>query len=424
MQKQDKIGWKSATALVVANMIGTGVFTSLGFQLQGTTNTISILILWALGGLIAVAGAFAYAELGAKFPRSGGEYHYLSEIFHPAIGYLSGWVSITVGFAAPVALAAMALGEYVGKLYAINPTVLATFTVIGVALVHSLNLKSSSRFQNVTTLLKLVLISGFILIGFFMPVEPNALDYSSSWQGEVLLPVFAISLVYVTYSYTGWNAAAYVVEEIKDPGKNLPKALIRGTLIVTVLYILLNWMFLAHAPVEAMVGKVEVGQVVATNVLGKAGGQVISLAIALFLISSISAMVWVGPRVSLVMAEDYSLWRFLLKKNANGIPVRAIWFQTAVSLIMIWTGTFEAVLLYCGFILQLFSALTVAGVFFIDRSSLSYRNPTHPWLPVFFLIISIWVLAFLLYDKPFESILGLSNLVVGYGTYLVAKNRG
>ncbi|MCB0661866.1 MAG: amino acid permease [Saprospiraceae bacterium] len=423
MQQLDKIGWKSATALVVANMIGTGVFTSLGFQLTGTTNTISILILWALGGLIALAGAFAYAELGAKFPRSGGEYHYLSEIFHPSVGYLSGWVSITVGFAAPVALAAMALGEYVGKLYQINATLLATLAVVGVAIIHSLNLKSSSRFQNTTTFLKLVLIAGFILLGFFMPVEPNALDYSSSWKGEVLMPVFAISLVYVTYSYTGWNAAAYVVEEIKEPIKNLPKALIRGTLVVTVLYILLNWMFLSHAPIDQMVGKVEVGQVVAINVLGEQGGKIISIAIALFLVSSISAMVWVGPRVSLVMAEDYSFWKFLLQKNKNGIPVRAIWFQTAISLLMIWTGTFEAVLLYCGFILQLFSALTVAGVFFIDRKNLTYKNPTHPWFPALFLIISVWILAFLIYDKPFESLLGLSNLVVGYGTYLVAKRK-
>jgi APA family basic amino acid/polyamine antiporter len=417
MLKTEKIGWKSATALVVANMIGTGVFTSLGFQVLGTTNTISILLLWVLGGLIAISGAFSYAELGAKYPRSGGEYHYLSKIYHPIVGYLSGWVSITVGFAAPIALAAMALGKYISFLLPVSASWIASIAVLAVAIIHSLNLKSSSRFQNVTTFLKIFLIGGFIICGFFIQTPENALDYSTSWTGEIWMPVFAVSLIYVTYSYTGWNAAAYVVEEIRDPVKNLPKALLRGTLLVTILYVLLNWMFLSHATIGDLAGKVEVGQVVAEKILGEQGGQLISLAIALFLISSISAMVWVGPRVSLVMAEDYSFWRFLKNKNKYEIPVRAIWFQTAISLLMIWTGTFEAVLLYCGFILQIFSALTVAGTFFIDRKDLPYRNPTHPWLPAFFLIISIWVLGFLIYEKPSESLFGLSNLLLGLVTY-------
>ncbi|MEZ4980366.1 MAG: amino acid permease [Saprospiraceae bacterium] len=285
MLKNEKIGWKSATALVVANMIGTGVFTSLGFQVLGTTNTISILLLWILGELIAIAGAFSYAELGAKYPRSGGEYHYLSKIYHPIVGYLSGWVSITVGFAAPIALAAMALGKYVSFLMPISASWIASIAVLVVAMIHSLNLKSSSRFQNVTTFLKILLIGGFIICGFFIQSPENALDYSSSWTGEIWMPVFAVSLVYVTYSYTGWNAAAYVVEEIREPVKNLPKALLRGTLLVTVLYVLLNWMFLSHATIADLAGKVEVGQVVAEKILGEQGGQMISLAIALFLIS-------------------------------------------------------------------------------------------------------------------------------------------
>ncbi len=420
---KDKIGWGSAAALVVANMIGTGVFTSLGFQIRSTPNTWSILVLWIIGGVIAIAGALCYAELGAYFKRSGGEYHYLTEIFHPVLGYLSGWVSLTVGFAAPVALAAMAMGAYIQNTTGLNPKITATIAVILITLIHSTNLKRSSYFQNITTGLKLVLISGFIILGLVFSSENNALDWSGQWKNEMLMPAFAISLVYVTFSYTGWNAAAYIVEEIKDIRKNLPKALLRGTFVVTVLYVFMQLVFLRHAEAEQLAGNVEVGQIVANNILGVKGGHIISLAIALFLISSISAMIWVGPRVSLVMAEDHRIWQFLNRKNDNGIPVRAIWFQSQLSLLMIWTGTFEQVLLYCGFILQIFSALSVAGTFVLRKQTtyLPYRNPTHPWLPLFFLLISIWVLLFLIYERPAESLLGLSNLALGLITYWISR---
>ncbi len=418
-----KIGWASAGALVVANMIGTGVFTSLGFQLETTRNTWSILLLWSIGGLIALAGAFSYAELGAYYKRSGGEFFFLSELFHPLAGYLSGWVSLTVGFAAPVALAAMAMGAYVYDMTKFPPQATAVAVVLCVSLVHSFSIRQSSLFQNLITLLKLLLILGFVLAGLWIRQESQAFDWSATWQSELLLPTFAVSLVYVTYSYTGWNAAAYIVEEIREPEKNLPKGLINGTLVVTILYVLLQFVFLKNASLQELTGALEVGQVVANNLFGPTGGDMVSTAIALFLLSSISAMIWVGPRVSQVMAEDYSLWRFLKHTNAQEVPVRAIWFQSTISLVMILSGTFEQVLLYCGFILQFFSALTVAGTFKLPRRTvaLPFRNPFHPWLPLLFIAISIWILIFLMLEQPLESAIGLGVIVLGALTYWISK---
>ncbi|MEN8789619.1 MAG: amino acid permease, partial [Flavobacteriaceae bacterium] len=213
MKRTKSVGWLTATAIVVANMIGAGIFTSLGFQLVDTVNSWSIIALWSLGALMALCGALSYAELGTYWKRSGGEYHFLSQAFHPVIGYLSGWVSLTVGFAAPVALATMALGAYVGPYLAVNEMVLALMVIILISGFHSLSLKKSSLLQNTTTILKLGLILIFLIFGLNMDSSDTAFLWDNSWQGEVFLPAFAVSFVFVTFSYSGWNAAAYIVDE-------------------------------------------------------------------------------------------------------------------------------------------------------------------------------------------------------------------
>lgn len=425
MSGKVKIGAWSAAALVVANMIGTGVFTSLGFQLIDTQNSWSILLLWSIGGLVALAGAFSYAESGAFFKKSGGEYHFLSELYHPMVGYLSGWISVTVGFAAPIALAAMALGAYVKVVFGVSELVPAMSAILTASLVHSFSIRHSSVIQNLVTLLKLLLIIGFVILGLWHAFPGAALDWSSGWGREVLMPEFAVSLVYVTYAYTGWNAAAYIVEEIRSPERNLPKGLIWGTLVVTILYVALQYVFLKNASLAQLSGELEVGQIVATNMLGARAGQQVSLIIALFLFSSISAMVWVGPRVSQMMAMDYSLWRFLRPQNKAGIPLRAIWFQALLSILMILTGTFEQILLFCGFILQLSSALTVGGSFLLRKKGykLPFKNPFHPWLTWVFLVVSLWILVFLLLTKPWETGIGFGIVFLGILTFYISKNR-
>lgn len=411
-------------ALVVANMIGTGVFTSLGFQLQDVTNTWSILLLWSLGGVMAIAGAFCYAEIGSAINKSGGEYIFLSKLFHPLAGYLSGWVSLTVGFAAPVALAAMAMGAYLGNVLQVNNTILAISVIVIISIIHSFSLNVSSKFQSYASWFKVLLILSLIIIGLYYTQSDSALNFSNSWTMEILTPSFAIAFVYVSYSYTGWNAASYIIEEIDKPRINLPKALVRGTLLVTVLYVLMQLVFLKHGTLAELQGQLDIGHVYASNILGSQGARTINILISFFLISSISAMIWIGPRVSLAMSKDFRLWQFLQKKNKNNLPVAAIWLQALLSIVYVLTGTFESVLLYCGFILQLSAALTVAGVFVLRKkeSEIPYfKAPFYPLLPLVFILFSIWIFVYLIIDKPLESMIGMLILAIGVLTYFINK---
>ncbi len=425
MQKTNtKISWYAATAIVVANMIGSGVFTSLGFQLTSISNTWSIIILWVFGALMAFCGALSYAEIGTALKRSGGEYHFLSQLFHPVVGYLSGWVSMTVGFAAPIALAGIALVKYAHIFPTISPIITASFTIIFITLFHLINLKSSERFQNITTSFKVVLILVFILFGLFHTNPENALDFSNSWQSEIFYPGFAVSFVYVTFSYSGWNAAAYITDEIKNPTKNLPRALLLGTILVSVIYILLNLVFLKNASLEALQGQLEIGEIVSKNIFGIKGGKLMSIAIAVMLLSSISAMIWVGPRVIKVMAEDYKLWSYFKKTSKKNIPIRAILLQSSIAISMILTGTFEQILIYCGFLLNIFAAITVYGSFILRRKGLSkntYKSPLYPFTQILFLSFSVWILFYLITQQPKECLFGSLNIIIGLITYLVNK---
>ncbi|MET7028701.1 APC family permease [Sediminicola luteus] len=417
MNKPNSIGLSTSTALVVANMIGAGIFTSLGFQLVDTINTWSIIILWSLGALMALCGALSYAELGTYWVRSGGEYHFLSKAFHPLLGYLSGWVSLTIGFSAPIALSAMAMGEYVGPYLGISDMALAFLTILTISFMHSISIKRSSTIQNSTTLLKILLIVLFVYFGLTQIPEDSAFLWDHSWKEEILLPTFAVSFVYVTFSYSGWNAAAYIVDEIRDAHKNLPRALLLGTLFVSVLYVLLTFVFLRQNPLEAIQGQLEIGQITAISLFGEKGGALISYGIALMLISSISAMVWAGPRVTQVMAEDHGLWRWFSRKTKNKVPLRAIWLQTAITLMLLFTGTFEQVMIYSGFVLQLFAALAVAGVFAVRRKNTTksgFRSPFFPIPQIIFLVLSLWVLIYLVFAQPLETGLGLINLLLGF----------
>ncbi|MBD0849501.1 APC family permease [Maribacter arenosus] len=420
MTDSNSIGFPTATAIVIANMIGAGIFTSLGFQLVDTVNTWSILILWCLGALMALCGALSYAEIATYWSRSGGEYHFLSKAFHPLLGYLSGWVSLTIGFSAPIALSGMALGAYIAPYLGISEMTLAVFTIIIISFFHSMSIKRSSILQNSTTFLKVILILIFLYFGLTRIPGASTFLFDKSWKDELLLPAFAVSFVYVTFSYSGWNAATYIVGEIRDVRKNLPRALLLGTVIVSLLYLLLNYVFLRHNQLEDIRGQLEIGQITAISIFGQNGGELISFGIAFMLISSISAMVWAGPRVTQVMAEDHTLWRWFALKTKGKVPLRAIWFQTAITLGLLFTGTFEQVMVYSGFILQLFAALAVAAVFVVRRRNKSKRGFRSPFFPIpqlIFLLLSVWILIYLVIAQPLETGLGLLNLVLGFLIY-------
>src|SRR5204862_5633370 len=358
------IGFVTASSIVIANIIGTGIFTSLGFQLADIQSGFPLLMLWIIGGITALCGAFCYGELSAALPRSGGEYHFLSQIYPPALGFMAGFVSATVGFAAPIALAAMAFVKYFVGVFGVGSPVVLSFVIVWVVTAfHFGNLQIGSAFQNLSTLVKLLLIGALITAGFFVPAKqpisflPGSGDTMSIFSGS-----FAIALVYVMYSYSGWHAAAYITGEIKRPEKNVPRSLLAGTLVVIAAYVLLNAIFLATTPQFEMRGQLEVALIAGKHIFGANGGRVAGAVICFGLISSISSMTWIGPRVSMSMGEDHWLLRLLGRKNRNGIPTNAIVLQLVMVNLLLLTRSFESVVQYTQFSLLLCSLFTVVGV--------------------------------------------------------------
>ena len=327
-----KVSALTATALAVADMIGTGVFTSLGFQVRDIPSPFSLAMLWIVGGLVALCGALSYSELAAAFPRSGGEYNYLSRAFRPAIGFMAGWISATVGFAAPVALAAMAFGQYFAGVVPGAPVLALGIGITWlVSIVHLFGIHSGSALQNISTLIKLGLIVALIAAGLFV-ADPQPISFAPSAAdiGYITGAPFAISLVFVLYSYSGWNAATYIAGEIKDPERNLPRSILAAVMIVTVLYVVLNAIFLYTTPVSELAGQIDVGLIAGRHIFGEAGGGIVAALICIGLISSISAMMWVGPRVTMVMGEDNPMLEVFSRTTRNGVPVNAMLFQLIV----------------------------------------------------------------------------------------------
>ncbi|MEY3479355.1 MAG: hypothetical protein RIQ71_130, partial [Verrucomicrobiota bacterium] len=346
MKRRPGIGFAACAALVVANMVGTGVFTSLGFQIAEIPSRPAIMLLWFLGGVLALCGALCYAELSAALPRSGGEYHFLGRIYHPSLGFMAGLVSIVVGFAAPCALAAMAFGSYLhGVFPQASPLAASCAVVVVVTAFHLRTLAVSSIFQISFTLLKIALVVflSFALLGG----KPSEAPPAGPWSGYVFSAPFAVSLMYTLYAYSGWNAATYVLGEVHAPAKVIPRALAAGTILVTLLYIALNHAFLRAAPAQMLAGELNVAQVAASSVFGGAGGRAVAVIIAAGLVSALSAMIWAGPRVGMVLAEDHPrFFGFLSRRNADGIPVNAVIAQSALTLAFLLTATFEQVLIY------------------------------------------------------------------------------
>ena len=457
-----KFSTSTAIAIVVANMIGTGVFTSLGFQLVDIKSTFVLMVLWLVGGVTALCGALTYAELGSRLPRSGGEYNFLTEIYHPAAGFISGWISATVGFAAPTALAAMTFGAYLeasitpGSAAApdadalssflshlMSATALAALLVIVLTLAHAISRVASGGVQTIFTLLKVLLVLLFVgLVGLATDVPQPVRLLPGAGDGALMLSgAFAVSLIYVNYAFTGWNAATYILDEIDEPQKSIPLVLATGTLVVLALYLLLNYTFLYAADMSEMEGKIEIGVIVAQQAFGETGGRVMGVVLAVLLISTVSAMVIAGPRVLQVIGEDFRVFRLLSVRNRNGIPVVAILAQSALTLLFILTSTFESVLVFSGFVMGLNTFFAVAGVFVLRRRSAAaggdsdggpdktlyktfYKGWGYPVTPIIFLGLMAWTLVHILIERPEEGFAGLGMVAVGGLLYWLTEKAG
>lgn len=415
-------------AIVIANMIGTGVFTSLGYQLMDIKAGFPLMMLWAVGGVTALSGALTYAELGSTLPRSGGEYNFLTQIYHPAAGFISGWISATIGFAAPTALAAITFGKYLSAVFPfINPTVSGCLLVIVLTTVHTSTHRNSGELQRVFTTLKVISIlifcgAALLLVDKAQPVRflPAPHDGDMIFSGA-----FAVALIYVNYAYTGWNAATYITSEIDSPKRTLPLVLVGGTALVMVLYLLINFTFLYVAPMHAMTGKLEVGYIAAQYAFGSHGAKIMAFILSCLLMSTVSAMIIAGPRVLQVIGEDFLPLRFLARTNNDGLPMVAIAAQSIVAIVFILTSTFEKILVFSGFTLAISSLFTVAGIYVLrwrdpgrDRP---YKTPGYPLTPLVYLVLTLWTLAYIVVNQPAEALFGFGLIALGGIFYLLSR---
>jgi len=442
-----RLGVVAAIAIVIANMVGTGVFTSTGYQAEFLPDAGTILLLWVFGGVLALCGALCYAELGAMLPRVGGEYVYLREGLHPMVGVMSGWASVLAGFSAPIAVAAMAFAKYSAVIFPsmsgdAAQQALAIALIVGMTILHSFSTALGGRVQTIFTGVKVTLILVFIVAG----LTAGGGDFSHfasgpGGLGNVWTGAFGLSLVYVSFAYSGWNAAAYIAGEIDQPEKNVPRALLVGTGVVMVLYVLLNVVFLYALPVQTLghgalcdnplpvhpCAIEEVGAATAGALFGARGGQMLSTLIALALVSSVSAMVMAGPRVYAAMAEDGALPRALAKRSGGGAPGWSVIVQGLLAIAITLTGRFDEIVRYVGFTLVVFAALTIIAMIRLRMTrpdaARPYRTFGYPITPAIFLIGSIWIAYSEIRMNPLESVYGLATLGFGAAAYGVSRLR-
>ncbi len=420
------VGKYSAAAVVVSGMIGTGIFTTTGLMAEMGAGAGDIILAWLIGGVLALCGALCYGELGANMPESGGDYYYISRMIHPSLGFLSGWVSLIVGFSAPIAAAAMAMQIYLEAVISFWPLrSAAVITIFVLSLMHAYDLRFGIRVQMVLVILKAVLIVVFIVAAFFTVPRHDLIIWKEFNPEFWFTSSFAVILIFVAFAYSGWNAASYIGAEIRDAGKNLPGALILGTSVVTLLYVMLNFTYLSTVPVDQLAGVESVATVVGTSLWGATGGTVVSLFIAIGLVSTVSAMIIIGPRVYEAMAGDGLFPSSLARLNKHKVPSRAVGLQGVVAIFFALTSTFGGLLIYIGFTLNIFAALTVFSVFRMRRQHKSYIKVCrgYPVTPFIFLVFTLWMTVWSIHSQPVSALAGMGTLVSGYIIYLMLDKK-
>jgi APA family basic amino acid/polyamine antiporter len=414
-------------------MIGAGIFTTSGLLLARLHDPVLLLILWFVGGAIALSGALSYGELGANFPRAGGDYAFLSELFSPLFGFLSGWISFIVGFSAPVAASSLAFSEYlVRTLPSMNLSVepdmakklIAISVVVVFTAIHSFGLKSGTRVQNILTGIKLFLISALIFAGLVFGEGSMAhfIVSKTEGSGSANLPSVGLALMWIMFAYSGWNASTYVGSEVLNPRKNIPRSLLLGTGVVTVLYILLNILYVYALPPEEMKGVISIGGLATNFLFSRTMDRLFSLFIALILLSAISVLIMIGPRVYYAMARSGHFFGPARKVNRALVPGVSILMQSGLAILYILTGTFEQIITFLSFSLGIFPILAVAGVIRLritKRSEL--KMPGYPVVPAFFIIASLMILVLAFMERPVESSIALAVILTGIPVFYLLR---
>jgi APA family basic amino acid/polyamine antiporter len=435
-----KLGLFPVTNIVIANMIGAGIFTTSGLLMGDLREPLLMLGLWAVGGIIALCGALAYGELGAAIPRAGGEYAFLSRLFHPLFGFLSGWVSFFAGFSAPIAASAIGFSEYLTRAFPgllrlgqpegsgegmIIKKTLSIMVILIFTLIHARGIEVGARVQNVLTVLKVFLIVGLIALGFTLG-HGDLGNFSRGGGFHFNFGGFktiGLSLMWIMFAYSGWNASAYIGSEIKNPRRNLPRSLILGTGIVLVLYMLMNVFYVYAVPPDKMAGVISIGGLAVGNLFGPSFESALSVLIAVALFSSLSAFIILGPRVYYAMACDRCFFPFAAAVHPRfKVPSRSIMLQGLIASILVLFGTFDQILTYMGFSLGLFPILAISGVFKLRRRGTSeYRMPGFPVIPLAYILAGSAILVLGYFERPVESSIALGMALIGIPFYYVFK---
>lgn len=437
-QPRRKLGLFAVTSIVVANMIGVGIFTTSGLLMGDLKDPWIMLLLWFVGGCLAFLGALSYGELGAAMPMAGGEYAFLSRLFSPLTGFLSGWVSFMVGFSAPIAASAMGFSEYILNAYPLFPewvglsvTTFNKLLAIGVILIfswiHSRGLSLGASVQNVLTLLKVVLIVGLIALGFFFGSgDPSNFTVAATTDFQpVGFKTYGLALMWIMFAYSGWNAATYIGSEIRNPVKNLPTSLFMGTGIVIILYLLLNALFVYAVPPSEMAGVIAIGGLTVERLFGGTANIVISLMIAFALFSSLSAFIIIGPRVYYAMAKDGLFFGFVGRMHKkHNVPANAIAIQALIATVLVLSGTFDQILTFMGFALGIFPILAVYGVFRLRKQQVAAKRfPGYPWVQLIYIGASIFILVLAFMERPLESSVAIGTVLIGIPIFYLFKKK-
>jgi basic amino acid/polyamine antiporter, APA family len=439
-QLQRRLGLFPVTNIVISNMIGAGIFTTSGLLLADLHSPMLMLLLWIAGGFIALCGALSYGELGASMPDAGGEYLFLSRLYNPLAGFLSGWVSFIVGFSAPIAASAIGFSAYFLRAFpnfsswvhentlipqVATEKILAMSVIILFSAIHYRGLKLGAAIQNYLTILKVALVVGLIVLGFaagsgnLSHFEASSISLSglTGWK------TVGLSLMWIMFAYSGWNASTYIGSEIKNPKRNLPGSLLIGTFIVMILYLLVNVVFIYAIPPDEMKGVISVGGLAMEKMFGMTGGAISSLLISFALFSSLSAFLIIGPRVYFSMAKDGLFFKSAAKIHPKfNVPSVSIVIQCAIALVMTFTGTFDQILTYMGFSLGIFPLLAIMGVIKLRvQGKSALKIPGYPIPQIIYLTTGFLILFLAYLERPFESSMGILTVVTGIPAYYIFK---
>jgi len=432
--------WRRVTAftagcVIVSNMIGTGIFGTTGFMARDLGSPGLILLLWAVGGVYALLGAVCYAELGAAMPRAGGEYIYIRAAYGPLPGFLSGWMSLTIGFSAAIASNAHLFAIHLRELFPsmvpedgtwafpgllLHPTSLALVMVWALTLVHVTGVVAGGFVQRVLTVVKVGAILAIIIGGVTVGEGRWSNVTETAAATSAGLATVVVSFLFVSFSYSGWNAAGYIAGEMVDPGRSVPKATVWATVCVTGLYVALNVIYLYAMPAVALAADpIEpVAQKCAVSLFGGHAASWITAMLCVSILGAASAMIWAGPRIYFAMAEDGVFPKMFGGTTASGgAPARSIFLQSVWISVLVISGGFESLVIFAGSALIVFTALAVAAVPVLRRRSPDlprpYRVAAYPIPHVLFLIISAAVMWASFTIRPMESLLGVATVLVG-----------